>query len=131
MQAEVLLSFEGTGIMKIKTHYNVVERQPSMTPGGLLNILPGKPLYVYMTNLAARPINLPKFKIVTFMSNGPTCNVPTRDNEPHMLKYKTQIPTQCDKMKADPTVNAICYKPFAHYDRQVGRHNAVKVSNKI
>lgn len=49
--------------MTIETYRNVVERQYFMPARDLMDILPGKALYVYIANLTAMPVNLPKFMI--------------------------------------------------------------------
>lgn len=46
-QSAVLVSCKGAGPMTTETHGNVVERQWSMTVQNLLDILPGKPSYIF------------------------------------------------------------------------------------
>lgn len=53
-QAAVLVSSCGAGIMTIKTHTYVVERRCSMSARGLMDILPGKSIYVYSANHMAK-----------------------------------------------------------------------------
>lgn len=60
--------------MTIEIDGNVVEGRCSMTTWGLMDILPGKPFYVYVVNMMANPVNLPKFMkfmIVPFASSSP------------------------------------------------------------
>lgn len=77
----LLVNSFSVGLMKIETHHNAVEHRCSMTVGGLMDNIPGKPVYIYIGNLAARSINLPKVMIVGFASRGPTCIMYARDNE--------------------------------------------------
>lgn len=57
--------------MKIETNQNVAEGGSSLTAPGLMVVLPGKPLYVYVANQKAKQVSLPIFMIVA-----PTCNAP-------------------------------------------------------
>lgn len=56
-----------------------------------MHILSGKPFYVYITNLTARPANFLKFMIVTYAGSGPACIFPPRDDESYMLKNEGHI----------------------------------------
>lgn len=59
-----------------------------------MDILPGKPFYVYVVNMTAKPVDLPKLMIVACALNSPTCIIHVRDYEPHMFTYECSIPTQ-------------------------------------
>lgn len=48
MKAAVLLKWYRTGLMKIETPLEVIEHRSSMIPWGLMDILPGNPIYVYI-----------------------------------------------------------------------------------
>lgn len=78
-----------------------------MTASGLTDILPGKPFYVFIANMTARPDNLPKFMKVAITSNASTCNVYVRDDELHMWKEECRILTKRDKSSSHTTVSAV------------------------
>lgn len=64
MQAAVLVACRDAGLLKIENHGNHLERRCSKTARGVLGTLPGKPYYVFMSNVKAKPVNLPIFMIV-------------------------------------------------------------------
>lgn len=71
--------------MRIETHDKVVESQWSMTPQGLMVILPGNSFYVFMLNMTAKTVNLPSFMIVVYASIAPACIIHARVDKSNML----------------------------------------------
>lgn len=65
MQAAVLVSSQGGGLVKIETHSKFVEQRGSMTAQSLMDTLPGKPCHFYILSMAAKLATLPKFMIVS------------------------------------------------------------------
>lgn len=57
--------------MTIKNHNNTVEGQFFMIMRGLMKILPGKRFFLYIVNLSAKLVNLPKFMIVPLFQTLP------------------------------------------------------------
>lgn len=131
MKVAVLFRCQEAGIIQIETHCNIIGLRCFMTERGLMHILPGKPFYLYITNLKAKQTNLPNDLIVPSASNAPTCIIHAQDDEPQMLKDKGRVMMQCDKSSTDPTVKEVRYKPFQRRKKQVNRHNAAKISDKI
>lgn len=56
----VLASCQGSHPITIESRLNVVERWCPMTARGLMNSLPGKQFYVYISNFTDKPANHPK-----------------------------------------------------------------------
>lgn len=63
-QASVLVNSYGAELMTNQMHSNVVEHQYSINLQGLRDMQHGKPFYVYIAKLTARPTILPRFMIV-------------------------------------------------------------------
>lgn len=61
---------------------------------GLMDIQPGKPLYVYIVNMKAERVNLPKFMKVAYASTAPTCIIHASDDEPHIMTDEDPISTK-------------------------------------
>lgn len=59
--------------MTIGTHQNIVERRWHMTVRNFTGILAGKPFYVYIESLKAKPVNKSKIMIVALLSIAPSC----------------------------------------------------------
>lgn len=55
LQAAVLGSCRGVGLMTVKTQIYVAERLCFITGRDLTDILPGRPFYVYNAKLTAKP----------------------------------------------------------------------------
>lgn len=83
--------------MTSESSRNIVERQCSMTTPGLIDILPGKPYYVYIADVTAKSDILPKFEIFTFASNTKACIIHVSDDETYILKNEGQVLNQCEK----------------------------------
>lgn len=64
-QAALLVRCRGAPRMKIETHRSVVEHRCPMTAQGLMDIVPGKPFYVYILYMTAKAVNFPKFVVVS------------------------------------------------------------------
>lgn len=63
--------------MRVENYHNVLEHRCSMTWKDLMNILTGKLFYAFITNMTAKPVNLPKFMIVQSAPNDPTSTIHT------------------------------------------------------
>lgn len=102
-----------------------------MTVRGVMDVLPGKPIYIHILNMRAKPENLPKFVIVTCASNAPTFMIHLKDAKPHMLTDECPITTQCDKLNFYPNINAVRYELPERHDEQVNCHNNLEPSDDI
>lgn len=71
-QSTILLRCEGSGLMKTETHCNIMERRCSIAAKILIEILSEMPPYVYIANLTAKPMKLPKFMIFSILLEAPT-----------------------------------------------------------
>lgn len=80
-QVAVLVSTESAGLMTIETHCNIVEHRCFMTVRGFMDIVPGKPFYVFILNTTANPVNLPNCMTVAYASSSPACMTHPRDDE--------------------------------------------------
>lgn len=67
--------------MTIETHGNVARCRCSMNARDLTDILSWKPFYVYIVNMKAEPVNLPRFMIVAYASSASTYTIQARDDE--------------------------------------------------
>lgn len=62
-----------TKFKTIETHCNVTKPRCSMLAQGVMNIVPGVALYIYIMILMPSPANHPKFMIIASATNVPTC----------------------------------------------------------
>lgn len=69
-----------------------------------------KPVYVYIANMTAIPVQLPKFTLLAYASVAPTCIIRAIRDEPNMLEGRGTIPTQGDNFYSDPIVTSVFYK---------------------
>lgn len=130
-QAAVLVSSESAGLITIATHCWVFERQCSMTTKGLMDILLGKLVYVYLVNPTAKAAVLTIIILAASASNATSCVIQAQNDESYMWKYEVPILTQCDKSNSYPTLNAFCFKLPENWNEQLDHHNSVKESNKM
>lgn len=68
-------------LMTVDTHCIIGPHPCSMNAHGLIEILPARLFYVYISSLRAKPENLKKFMIVTIVSTAPTCTIHEHDDE--------------------------------------------------
>lgn len=130
-KAAALVSFQSPWLMTIEIHCNVVARGCSVTLRGIMNNLPGKPFYVCIANLTAKPANIPKVMIVSSAWNAPIFITYTRDDELHILTDESLVPTQSHKVYSHPTINTLFYKLPERSEEQVDGQKAFKESDKI
>lgn len=69
VQANVLPSFQGAGLERLRSIANIMERRCSITERCLMKILYGRPSYVYIAKLTAKTGNFPKFMTVAIETN--------------------------------------------------------------
>lgn len=105
MGAAVLVSCDGAGVMTVEARGHVVECQCSITTRDMMDILHGKPIFVYIANMTANPVRLQKFMIVLYAPNAPICIKHAKDDEQYMLNEEDSVPEQGDKFNSDPTIN--------------------------
>lgn len=103
----------------------------STTPPGLLHILSGVFIYVYIFNRMTTQTMSPKLMSVAKVSSAHTYIIHVTDEGPHMLTYLCSILTQCNKFYSNSTINAVRYKLPEPWDEQGNHHNAVDQSEKI
>lgn len=103
------MSSKGAVLMKTEIHCNIVKHRSSMTAGSLMGTFLRKPFYVSITNLTARPVNLPEFLIITSASYALPFAIHARDDEQSMVKNESHVSTQCNSKSTDPTINAVHY----------------------
>lgn len=130
-QAAVLVSCKGAGPMIIETHDNVIGRWYCITAKSEMAILRGKPFYICIANMTAKPGNLSKFITLVYCSSAPTCIIQGREDEPHMLEERGLMSMQNDKCNSEHTANAIRYKLAERSTEQKNRHNAEKYPTKL
>lgn len=94
-----------------------------MSARSLMDILAGKPFYVFIPNLTAKPVDLPKLMIVASASNARSSIVHARDVDPCITKVRGRALLQCN---ATNSVHLVCYQSPERRDEQMDRHNAVK-----
>lgn len=116
----VLVCFQGDGLMMTETNGKAVERRCCMTATGLMEILAGNLFDVFILNMTAKAVSLPKFMIVAYASNIPTCLIQARDDA-YMLTNECSVLTKCDEFNSDPTTTSIRYKPPERRDKQMDR----------
>lgn len=85
-------------------------------------ILPGKQFYVYIDNLTAKRVNLPKFMIVTSASCASSCIIHELNDEQCMMESGVQASKQRDSTSS---VHAVHDKPPERPNEQVDRHDAL------
>lgn len=121
-QAVVLVTFRGAGLMRIENHWRIVEHRCSKTAQGLMDLLHGKPLYVFIANLPAKLVNLTKFMIIATVPNAPSCTIHALDEDPCTMEKRDQPSTQCP-----PAISRhiIHYKPPEGWNEPLDKHNAV------
>lgn len=73
-----------------------------------MDILPGKPVYVYIANLTAKSVNLPKCMIVATAYNAPQCIIIANDDESCTMENEGQASMQSD---STISVHALHFKP--------------------
>lgn len=123
----MLVSGRDAGFMTIETHRYVVEQGCSFTGQRLNYILPGKPFYVYITNLTIRVVNLLKSLIVSSVSNALSCIVQAFDDEPCTMESEDQASKQCS---LNNLVYSVHYEPSECHDKLVDRQNVVIESDR-
>lgn len=63
------------GLLLVATDPNIIEQQCSVTASGIMNILLGVPFYIYIANMSAKSVLLPKHMMVASATNVATCTV--------------------------------------------------------
>lgn len=125
-----LLCFQGTGIMAISAHLNLVELQSSMRTWVLVNVLPGMTFYVYLAKLMDKPIILRSFVIVVPTSSASTSVVQVCDDKPSLPELKPQSPMQRHKNEEESSIRVLHYRPLPlqgdHSERHMGVVNLGK-----
>lgn len=91
--------------MTVETPHNVVQHWYSMPTQGLLDILPGKPFFVYIAKFNGQIDELAEGHEVTYASNYPTCIIRSRDHGLQTFTDHCLIPTQWEKFNTDSTTN--------------------------
>lgn len=129
-EAARLFGCKEAGLMSIEILYTFAERRCSITTGSEMNILHGKPFYIYIANLIANPLNEPKFRVVVTESNFPTCIIHARDDESHMLKGNSPAWTKYETLNTNTTVDSGPYRRSERQHEEVDLQNAVKIPGK-
>lgn len=111
MQAVILVSGQRPCTLLMEIHRNVVERQCSMTARDVMGIMTSRAFYVFIANMMARPVNLPKFMIVSPASNTPACIVHAHEDEPIMLQDPQHPTTPWSWKEAEEEIYTVNYKP--------------------
>lgn len=119
-------TFRSTGIMPIETHQNIVEQRFCTTEQGILDIWTGKAFYVCIANLMAKPVNLPKFVIVSSASKAFGCLIHVRIDEPCPTAKGGPASKQCNSTSS---VHVAHLEGSELWDEQVDRHIAVRESD--
>lgn len=72
-----------------------------------MEIVPGNPFYLYIVNLSAKPVNLPKLVLVATAPNIHTFMVHGRGDEALGLESNVQNTRQSIKNKDQKSINAV------------------------
>lgn len=72
--------------------------------------------YVYVMDLRAKPLSLPKFTILAFPGNAPKCIIHARNDETCMMGSGSQVWTQCDLTS---TLEAFQYRTPGRREKEV------------
>lgn len=72
----------------------------SLEAQGLMYILLGRTIHIYILNMNDRPNNLPNFMIPSFSSNAPKFIIHARANKRHMLKDDGPLSMNCRRGSA-------------------------------
>lgn len=88
MHAAVLVNCQAAGFMTNGTQDNVFERRCFTTVRGLMDILSGKPFYIYVIKMTPETVSLLKVVIHACAKSPQTCIIHVRDNEQNILPYK-------------------------------------------
>lgn len=120
---------QAAGFMTAETHRSVPDvNVPNL---GEIYILPGKLIYVYITNMRAKPANEPKFMIVAYALSAPIFIIQVGNHEPHILEGSGWMSPQSGKCNSYPAVNVTRYKLSEYCHEQLYSYNTVKQSDKI
>lgn len=90
----MLGSGRGAELLTTETHHIVFEHRYSMTAQGLIDILPGMPFYLFVANLTANRVNVPKFMIVALAFNAFSCIIQAHNDGPCLTKPGGQDSTR-------------------------------------
>lgn len=92
-----------------------------------MDILAGKPVYLHIANLTAKPESWPKFVFVASASNDLSCIIHAGNDDPYATDIRGQVPTE---LVSSNSLHAVPYKLEERRDKQVDRPNAVKESDR-
>lgn len=108
--------------MTIETLGIFVERQFSCTARGVMDIIPRERFYIYIAELKARPVNLPKITIVAMLQVPAHAPYIQEMSATHAGKYG-------HKFNSNPPIKVVKFKPLDPQDEQVRSHNVFEESN--
>lgn len=128
---EVLVSSQGAAFMTNVILQNIVDLPYSLTARGLMDAVPGKPLYSYVACLTSRPANLLKIMILAFWSNAPSFSTRAKNGDPNKSKDDDYVPTPCNKSGTDPNRNTVGYRFPERHNELVDCYNAVEIAYDI
>lgn len=112
--------------MTSRTYRNSIEWQWPMVAWGLKNILPGKPFYVHIMTSRSKPVNLPKFMIVSSALNALKCIIHACHDEPctmggglastlsHLGKTEAEVMSTIGNRNAEKNI-WICSTPWRNW----------------
>lgn len=75
-----------------------------------MDIIPGKPIYVYIRNVKDKTVILLKFMIFDSESNASTCVMHARDDKPYMWKRRAQY--RCNETNLIPVLRLLVLSLF-------------------
>lgn len=91
-----------------------------------MDILPGKPVYLYIANLTSNLASLPSLMIVASASSALSCIIHARNEEHCTTEYRGQAAKQC---RSSNLVHSVHYKPLERLNEEVDRQITVRESN--
>lgn len=120
-QAAVIISCNTAGRKTVETHLNAFEHRFLLSVKGLMDILLGKQYYVYIMDLIATLVHLPKDIVVASASTDPKCITGAHDDE-SCTRGRQVLP----QSELANTVIIVHFNPPKSRDDEVDRHNTVK-----
>lgn len=75
--------------------------------------------------MTAKSVNLPKFKMVAYVTSVPACLIPASDDETYMLNNEGHALTKYDNGSTNSAMNMVCDRLQERCNGHVNRHNSV------
>lgn len=84
-QAAINVKCHGECLQVVETHLNVIERRCSTTERRIRDVRSGILFYIYIANISAKAVSLPKHMIVPLQTNSTRYIVCTENDQPDTM----------------------------------------------